>query len=284
MALFNQFPREDVQLEILRALSKYPNLEIENFLQTVLKKTMYYDTRRGDLKISFCEVIAKRMPQPTISLATQVIESNPSDTRVVGNAIDVLGEIATRVRSRKIFDYLARFLAPDYPRRIRINAIKHLYHVKAHRQVINEIILGVHNSTRLEDQCGAAYLYGILGIYDHLAFIQALNEKTRHRNSTVLLSLLRLNQTGVEIDIINLMREATPEQAQIYINQLYRVRDEKLRYRVYFALLQYYPENVNDILHLLRDSLKNFDRDRAVIIEEAERLGIPIADDLLYQV
>lgn len=284
MALFRKLPREDIQLEILRALNKHNRLEIDHFFQNVLKETMFSDTGRGELRISFCEIISQRMPESSVSLATRVIENHPTDSRVVGNAVDVLGDIADRVRSKKIYEYLAKFLSPEYKRRVRINAIKHLYHLPKYRSQIEEIILNVHNSSEMEDRTGAAYLYGVLGITDHLPYVQALNTQTGCRNATVLLSLLRLNQENVEADIVNLLREATPQQAKVYINQIYRVKEKKLRYTVYFHLLQYHPENLNDILHLMRDSQKNFDMDRLAIIKEADRLGIKISDDLLYRI
>jgi|GEM_PF-3235495 len=283
MDLFPQFPREDIQLQILIALNHFQRLDVDNFFQNVLRDTMYVDTKRGELKVSFSEVISRRMPEPTISLATKVIESTPNDFRVVGNAIDVLGEIAFRLRSRKILDYLSQFLAPHYPRRIRVNAIKHLYHLKKYRPTIDKIIASVHHSDILEDQTGAAYLYGVLGVSDYLPFIHALNEKTQRRHSTVLLSLLRLDQEGVERDIIDLLDEASTEEALVYINQIYRIREDKKRYKIYFALIQYYPDHVSKVLQLMRSSEKNFDNDRQIMVREAERHGIKIADDLIYQ-
>ncbi|TQV72006.1 hypothetical protein FLL45_17715 [Aliikangiella marina] len=279
---FYRYPREDVQLQILIALNNFKHKEIDPFFLNVLKNTMYSDTQRGELKSSFCEVIAKRLPQETIKMTQDIIDSNPEDIRITGNAIDVLGSIATRLNSKEICQYLAKFLAPEYPRRIRINTIKHLYHQAQYRQQIDEIILSVHNSTILEDRCGAAYLYGVLGIKQHLNYIEALNKETNNRNATVLLSLLRLDQEYVIREIIDLIDEATTQEAMVYINQIYRLEDARLRYKIYFAMIEYYPQHTNAVLNLMRQSQKNFDEDRLIIIEEAQRKGIQISEDLIY--
>jgi hypothetical protein len=282
--IFYTTRREDIQLEILKTLSKFKHKEINVFFENVLTKTIFVDTDRGELKLSFCQIIAKRIPQESIATAQKIIEKYSQDKRVVANAIDVLGEVNKLTKSKKLDRYLAEFLSPQYPRRIRINAIKHLYHQEKYRKDIESIIYQAHQSERLEDRAGAAYLYGILGINEQVSFIQQLNEQTNKRNSTVLLSLLRLNIDGAAESFIELLKESNSEDVLIYINQLYRVRDDRSRYTVYFSLLNKYPENVSHILRSMKDSFKNFDHDRLIIIEEAERLGIKISDDLLYQI
>jgi hypothetical protein len=282
--LFDVAKREDVQLEILKALNRFEGLEIDHFMLTVLKKTMYQDTQRGELRTSFCKVIAARLPQQSISVATQAIEENQQDSRVLGNAIDVLGEISEQRQSKKIRRYLAKFLSSQYSRRIRLNAIKHLYFQAKHRNKIEDILQSFEASEKIQDQAGAAYLYGVLSITEKVDFVSQLNILTKRRNSTVLLSLIRLGVTGAELDFIQLLREANPEQALNYLKQLYRVRESRFRYLVYSSILEFYPEDVSHVLHAMRDSYKNFDEDRRVIIEEAQRRGIAISDDLLYLV
>jgi len=244
--LFQIAKREDVQLEILKALNRFESLEVDNFMLNVLTKTMHEDTQRGELRTSFCEVISKRLPEPSISIATQAIEKNPEDTRIVGNAIDILGEIGQTSQTKKI-------------RRLQL--------------LLDGLCRNFCN-----------YLYGVSNATEHIEFIRQLNISSNRRNSTVLLSLIRLGEDGAEIDFIRLLREASTEQALIYIKQLYRVREAKVRYSVYSAILDKYPEDVSHILHAMRDSYKNFDKDRRVIIEEAQRRGIEISDDLLYLV
>ena len=282
--LFYVAKREDVQLEILKALNRFEGLEIDHFMLTVLKKTMYQDTQRGELRTSFCRVIADRLPQQSIGIATQAIEENPDDSRVIGNAIDVLGEISSQRQTKKINRYLAKFLSNDFSRRVRLNAIKHLYHVARHKRQIEDILVGLESSSKLQDQAGAAYLYGVLSVSEKIEFVQQLNIVTDRRNSTVLLSLIRLGVSGTEYDFIHLLREADSKQALNYLKQLYRVREKRFRYLVYSAILERYPEDVSHVLHAMRDSFKNFDEDRRVIIEEAQRRGIAISDDLLYLV
>ena len=282
--LFDIAKREDVQLEILKALNRFEGLEIDHFMLTVLKKTMYQDTQRGELRASFCHVIANRLPQQSISIATQAIEENPNDSRVIGNAIDVLGEISSQRQTKKIRRYIAKFLSNNYSRRVRLNVIKHLYYVDKHQQQIAAILQELETSKKLQDQAGAAYIYGVLSVMQKVTFVQQLNLQTERRNSTVLLSLIRLGVQGTEYDFIHLLREADSEQALNYLKQLYRVREKRYRYLVYSAILERYPEDVSHVLHAMRDSYKNFDEDRRIIIEEAQRRGIPISDDLLYLV
>lgn len=283
--LFNLFAvakREDVQLEILKALNRFDSLEVDDFMLNVLKKTMYEDTQRGELRTSFCEVISKRLPEASISAATHAIEKNENDSRVVGNAIDILGEIGHSVQTKKVQQYLVKFLSNDYPRRVKLNTIRHLYHLPKHRQKIEQLISELKRSSTLDDQAGAAYLYGALRETGEIEFISELNVQTKRRNATVLLSLIRLGDEGAEIDFIHLLREAESAQALVYVKQLYRVREHAVRYSIYSAILERYPEDISYVLHAMRDSYKNFDRDRQVIIEEAERRGITISDDLLY--
>lgn len=279
---FYQYPREDVQLQILMSLDNFKHKNIDQFFLKVLKDTMYSDKHRGELKLSICMLIAKRLPQQAIQLTREVLDGKQDDIRVTGNAIEVLGRMAYQTKSRELYHYLSQFLAHEYPRRLRINTIKHLYHLKDYRSKIDKIILSVHNSENIEDKAGAAYLYGILGIKTHLHYIEKLNEQTRQRNSTVLLSLLRLDQEYVIRDIIDLIDEATTEEAMVYIKQIYRLHDSKLRYKIYFAMIEYYPQHTNAVLRLMRLSQKNFDDDRLVIIKEAQRKGITIADELIY--
>jgi hypothetical protein len=282
--IFYDTRREDVQLELLKALNKFDSLKIDNFFQSVLRKTIFEDTERGELKISFCEIIAERMPHSSITTTTQIIEKNTASDRVIANAIDVLGEVTKHSENENIHEYLSKFLGSKYTRRIRINSIKHLYHVNKYKNDIERIILSAHHSKLLEDRAGAAYLYGVLGISKQIDYVQQLNRETKKRNPTVLLSLLRLNVEGAQDDFIELLRESNSVEILIYINQLYRVRNDRQRYTIYFALLRKYPEHVSDILRSMKDSFKNFDHDRLVVIEEADRLGIKISDDLLYQI
>ena len=282
--IFYDTRREDIQLELLIALNKFDSLEVDNFFQSVLRKTIFEDTERGELKISFCEIIAERMPHSSITTTIHIIEQNTASDRVVANAIDVLGEVSKYSNNDKIHEYLSKFLGSKYTRRIRINSIKHLYHINRYKEEIEHIILSAHHSKQLEDRAGAAYLYGVLGISKQIGYVVQLNDETNHRNPTVLLSLLRLNVAGAADDFIELLRESNSVEILIYINQLYRVRNNQQRYNIYFSLLRKYPEHVSDILRAMKDSFKNFDHDRLVVIEEADRLGIKISDDLLYQI
>ena len=282
--LFRIAKREDVQLEILKALNRFDGLKVDDFMLNVLKQTMYEDIQRGELRTTFCEVISKRLPKPSISAATRAIEEHKNDNRIIGNAVDILGVIGRRLQTKKIQVYISKYLSSRYPRRTRLNAIIHLYHLPKYRARIKKIIKKLMESALEEDKAGAAYLFGVLQIDEHIEFIRELNVEARRRNSTVLLSLIRLGEEGADIDFIHLLREASQEQYLAYIKQLYRVKEDKVRYSVYMAILERYPEDVSHILHAMRDSYKNFDRDRQMIIEEADRRGIEISDDLMYLV
>ena len=110
-----------------------------------------------------------------------------------------------------------------------------------------------------------------------------LDQATLNKHSTVLLTMLRLEQEDADSNFLNLLLNANRDDAQRFIKQLYRVDNDKQRYQVYFTLLNSFPDRVNDVLYMMRDSFKNFDKDRQIIIEEAERLNVKISDDLLYQ-
>ena len=111
-----------------------------------------------------------------------------------------------------------------------------------------------------------------------------LNAATLSMHSTVLLTMLRLEQENAELNFLNLLLNANSEDSQRFIKQLHRIADEKQRYLIYYTLLETYPDRVSDVLYMMRDSYKNFDKDRQMITEEAERLSIKISDDLLYAV
>jgi len=284
MISFWRYQREDIQLEILLSLSKFKGIEIDNFFQQVLKQTMQEDTRRGELRVSLCTTITTRLPQESILLAQEIIEKYPDDERIIGNAIDVLGDIASRKYSKTIYKYLAKFLQPTYSRRIRINTIKHIYRISTYRKQIHQIIVELQQTDVLEDKTGSVYLCGILGIADYLPFINDLNQATMKMHSTVLLTMLRLEQEGAEVDFLKLLLNANQKDSQRFIKQLHRVEDDNLRYLIYNILLTSYPDRVSDVLYMMRDSFKNFDQDRQIIVEEAERMAVKISDDLLYQV
>jgi len=136
----------------------------------------------------------------------------------------------------------------------------------------------------LEDKTGSAYLCGILGIKDYLAFVEQLNQATMKMHSTVLLTLLRLEQEGAEHNFLKLLLNANKKDSQRFIKQLHRVEEDQQRYLVYNTLLTEYPDRVSDVVYMMRDSYKNFDQDRQIIIEEAERMAVKVSDDLLYQI
>lgn len=283
MRSFRHYQREDIQLEILRSLDKFKYRKIDLFFIKVLEETMLNDTNRGELKISFCETISSRIPKPSLVLATEMINSHPENENIIGNAVDVLGDIAARGQTKKIYKYLSAFLAPNYSRRIRINTIKHIYSDETYHQQVHDNIQSLQASDNFDDRTGAVYLCGVLGLKEYLPYINEFNLETDKKNSTILLTLLRLEQKDADVDFLNLLLSASEQDRRQYIKQLHRVSKDSQRYAVYNRLLERYPERVSEVLFLMRDSQRNFDKDRELIIEEAERTGIKISDELIYQ-
>jgi hypothetical protein len=271
--IYNQTPREDIQLTIIHALIRFKDHHIDVFLMNSLQKIIVQQTSLGELRRSVFLSITYRLKDMAVPAVLTILDRNPEDQRITANALQVLGEIANARRDNSILELISPYLDSQNQRRVRSNAILYLYGKGKFHQLAVANLTTFITSNNEYDKSAVAFLAGELKIKSLRPYIMETSLKNHHNNSTMLISLLKLGDSSAPRLLADLLAHCEESIIKICIQQLSTVDHDSARYSVYSSFIHDYPDKINWLLKQLRDSERDFDEDRTLIYREAITLN-----------
>lgn len=266
--------REDVQLAAVRALEWYRGHEINFALLESLRTMVRSETT---LRISVVRSITQRLGVMVVPYLVEVLEGRP-DERVAANAVEILGEIAVAEKDDDLRDYLAKFLSTDRPRRVRANAIVALYRHPVHGAKAREAFDRLLTSDQPKELDASAYVAGVLELRGHESFIWERSEQEQHRNSTLLVSLLRLGNPRAPAFLATWVTGSEEPRAKEALVRLSAL-ESGVRAKVFAQVVADRADMLSLLIARMRASQRDFEIDRELIREEVRRLGLPPVDE-----
>jgi len=276
---YHKNDREDIQLVAVDALMNYPSHNVDLFFQRCLQGLITKQKSLGELRVSVFNSISSKIENVAILTLLDLLEVKKDDPLVVANTLILLGELAVKRQDEALFDILAKYLAPEYERRIRSNVIMYVYHSDKYRQAAQEGLDTFLTSNDLYDRTAVAFLAGNLKLRGLLPFVLENSLENEHQNSTLLISLLKMGHKQSAVWFADYLMNREENDVMTALNQLNFVPNQAQRFLVYFQILTRYSDRVGELLDALRRTKRNFDSDRQVIRSEAKRLGIKIEAD-----
>jgi len=271
--IYNQTPREDIQLTIIHALVRFKDHHIDVFLMNSLQKIIEKQTSLGELRRSVFLSISYRLKDMAVPAVLSILDRNPEDQRIVANALQVLGEIANARRDNSILELISPYLDSHNQRRVRSNAILYLYGKGKFHQLAVANLTTFITSNNEYDKSAVAFLAGELKIKSLRPYVMETSLKNHHNNSTILISLLKLGDISAPRLLGDLLSHCEESIVKTCIQQLSTVDHDSVRYSVYSSFIHDYPDKINWLLKQLRDSERDFDEDRTLIYREAIKLN-----------
>jgi hypothetical protein len=278
MHIYQTNTREDVQLAAIESLLKFKSHEIDYFLLSSLQKVIEEQTSLGEIRRSIFSAITSRLNDVAIPMLLGILKNNPEDQRIIANVLIVMGEIAVKQNDIALLDKISEYLAPQYTRRVRANALMFLFHHKRFHSKASSIFGTFLASNDEYDRSAVAFLAGELKLKGMMGFVLENSKTQSHHNSTLLMSLLKLGYDEASFMCADLILNV-PEQRVVALNQLSAINNNNTRYKVYFEVLERFPERINEFLELLMKSNRDYDDDRCLIHKEAKRLGLEVMED-----
>lgn len=285
ISYYKKHDREDVHQEIISSLDCFKGHKINLFFAKCLQDLILKQTSLGELRISVFKSLSKRIKDVALLTLLKILEENKNNPPVLANAIILLGEMAKEYNDREIYNILSGFLSSSYPRRVRVNSILYLYHSQEYSQVALEALDTFLTSSDIYDRTSVAFVAGNLQLRGLLPFIIKSSEELEHKNSTLLVSLLKLKYKKAAAPLANLLMTSDEKESLTALNQFNTISNNLMRYLVYDWIILNYPADLTRFNLLLRKSQRNFDSDRQVINSEAKRLGLVFEENAtIYQV
>jgi hypothetical protein len=278
MQIYQTNTREDVQLAAIESLLKFKSHEIDYFLLKSLQKVIEEQTSLGEIRRSIFTAITSRLSDVAIPTLLGILKNNPEDQRIIANVLIVMGEIAVKQNDIALLDKISEYLGPQYTRRVRANALMFLFHHKRYHAKASSIFGTFLASNDEYDRSAVAFLAGELHLKGMMGFVLENSKTQSHHNSTLLMALLKLGYDEATYLCADLILNV-PEQRIVALNQLSAINNNSTRYKVYFEVLEKFPDRINEFLQLLVKSNRDYDDDRCLIHKEAKRLGLEVMED-----
>ncbi len=278
MQIYQTNTREDVQLAAIESLLKFKSHEIDYFLLKSLQKVIEEQTSLGEIRRSIFTAITSRLSDVAIPTLLGILKNNPEDQRIIANVLIVMGEIAVKQNDIALLDKISEYLGPQYTRRVRANALMFLFHHKRYHAKASSIFGTFLASNDEYDRSAVAFLAGELHLKGMMGFVLENSKTQSHHNSTLLMALLKLGYDEATYLCADLILNV-PEQRIVALNQLSAINNNNTRYKVYFEVLEKFPDRINEFLQLLVKSNRDYDDDRCLIHKEAKRLGLEVMED-----
>jgi HEAT repeat protein len=278
MQIYQTNTREDVQLAAIESLLKFKSHEIDYFLLKSLQKVIEEQTSLGEIRRSIFTAITSRLSDVAIPTLLGILKNNPEDQRIIANVLIVMGEIAVKQNDIALLDKISEYLGPQYTRRVRANALMFLFHHKRYHAKASSIFGTFLASNDEYDRSAVAFLAGELHLKGMMGFVLENSKTQSHHNSTLLMALLKLGYDEATYLCADLILNV-PEQRVVALNQLSAINNNSTRYKVYFEVLEKFPDRINEFLQYLVKSNRDYDDDRCLIHKEAKRLGLEVMED-----
>lgn len=279
MNIYEKNTREDVQLAAIEALLKFKSHEIDYFLLKCLEKIIVEQTSLGEIRRSIFTAITSRLNEIAIPKLLGILKDNASDERIIANVLIVMGEIAIKRNDVALLEKISEYLAPKYSRRVRANALMFLFHHKKFHAKARSTFGTFLASNHEYDRSAVAFLAGELALKGMMGFVLENSKAQAHQNSTLLMSLLKMGYDESSFLCADLVLNGSQDQRIIALNQLSAINNNNIRYKVYFQVLERFPQRINEFLKLLVESNRDYDDDRCLIHKEAKRMGLPVFED-----
>ena len=285
ISYYKKHDREDVHQEIINSLDCFKGHKINLFFTKCLQDLILKQTSLGELRVSVFKSLSKRIKDVALLTLLKILEENKSNPPVLANAIILLGEMAKEYHDKEVYSILADFLDAKYARRVRVNAILYLYHSQEHSQAALEALDTFLTSSEIYDRTSVAFVAGNLQLKGLLPFIIKSSEELEHKNSTLLVSLLKLNYKKAAAPLGQFLMSSDEKESLTALNQFNTIKNSLMRYLVYDWIILNFPSELKRFNLLLRKSHRNFDADRQVINSEAKRLGLVFEENsTIYQI
>lgn len=271
--------RDDIKLAALKALTKYESHHIDLFLLESLEEIIREDKFTTDTKRQIFTTVAYKIKEIAIPMILKALKTHATEFRVVANAILILGAIAEQTNDDSLYLLLSKYTKPIYSRRIRGNASLYLYRNRRYREIANSCMSSLLTSSNEYDRNAVAYMAGELKVYSMTPFIIETSESYDHSNTTLLISLLKLDYPHATDLICDMLQSNNDDNILAILSQVNMIKEERYRYKIYYRYLELYSDKINHLLEHMSLSGKNFDDDRMVIRNEAIKLGCYIIND-----
>lgn len=269
-----QHAREDIQVAAIKALQNFSGHEMNLTLLKTLR-----DLLRSDMVIraSVVKTLTDQLGLLAIPYLLEVLESNPNE-RVMGNTLEILGDIAKKFKDEDLMDYMSRYLDEKSPRRPRANATLFLLGTKKYGEKAQECFDRFMTSSDPKDQRSFAYVAGVLGLRGHESFVFKRSLEMEHKDPVLLTAMLRLGNPEAPLHLARLVSDTNEDLALDALVKISALELEQ-RARVFFEVLENGPDALGILFDRMRRSQRDFDSDRELVRQEALRLGIPLPDE-----
>lgn len=266
--------REDIQLAAVQSVNFYRGHEINFRLLNELRESV---RSQLPMRLSVIRCITERLDRLVVPYLVEVLEGQPGD-RVAANAVEILGEIAHSEKDEELMGYIAKFLDARYPRRVRANAAAALYRHPLHRGKALEVFDLFLTSMEQKELDSCVYMIGVLGLRGHESFVWERSVSQDHSNITCLVALLRLGNPHAAELLAGWIAGTSDEKARESLVRL-SVLPPRRRARVFYEVLEHHPGALNLVFDRMRKSQRDFDVDRDLIREEAQRLQLRLTEE-----
>lgn len=276
---YNQSTRDDIKLSSLKALVCYESHHINLFLLESLEDIIKNDKFSTETKREIFDIVTSKIQGIAIPMILRILKENATEFRVVANTILSLGTLAEKTGDEQLYYLLSKYTKPIYSRRIRSNACLFLYKHRKYKEIANACMSSLLTSSNEYDRNAVAYMAGELKVYTMTPFILDTSDSYSHTNTTLLISLLKLDYLKATDLICDILQSDDLNLIQGVLSQINMIKDKKYRYKVYDRYLTLYSDKINHLLEQMSLSHKNFDEDRMVIREEAIKMGFYVVAD-----
>ena len=278
---YNEYDREDIQLACVEALLNYKSYDVDLFFTKSLQDLIIKNTSLGELRVNVFKAISTRLKSTCVLTLLQLLNKSEKNDSIIANTIIFLGEIAYQANDESVYAVISKYLDEKYSRRIRSNSILYLYRSKVFHIEAQEALDTFLTSKEFFDRSAVAFLAGNLKIKGLIPFVLKNSFESKHSNSTILVSLIKLGYVEACEWFATLVMCQNEVEALTSLNQLNTVEDVQMRYLVYENIFKQFPDSAEILrfLNYLRKTKRNFDHDRQVIRNEAIKLGMSIVID-----
>jgi len=279
LEFYKETDREDIQQVIIEALLNFKSYEIDRFFKDTLHDMINNQVKLGSMRMAVFRSLSKRIKHLAILTLLEELEYNKNNDKELANTVRLIGDIAVRFNDKLLLSYLPQYLDDKYSRRIRINTILNLYRSKKYSALAKEHLDVFLTSANPDDRSAVAFIAGELKLRGLISFVLKNSEDCQHKNSTLLISLMKLGHNTAAKWFVELMLEAKEDTIMVALNQLSLIEDYEIRYEVYAELIYNHPDKIQFFLAELRHTKRNFDEDRKVIHLEASKIGYQIQEE-----
>ena len=283
---FYECNRDDIKVEIMRALSNFESHHLDLFFLDTMEELIKEDAFNSEDKRVMFQVISNRLEKVAIPTLLKILKQHSDNFRVIANSILVLGEIAQKTQDSGLFTLLSKYIDPIYSRRIRANASLFLYDYKEYHSLAHACIGSLITSDNEYDRNAVAYIAGELRINSLTPYVLEMAKKSNFTSHTQLIALLKLSHYQACDILTGKLVEINLQEASLVplLKELYMIKNPATRHLIYYNFLNKYPDKANHLLNCLSLSEKNFDQDRMAIRAEMNRRQIALEMDFkLFQ-